>query len=211
MKNIGLFIVLFFLIISCSSTKFIDSWKNDQVKVFTPNKLLVVGMTDNLTARKIFEKELSEAFIKRGINAKQSIEVFNNSFTTSKKTELEINEMIVKLSKDGYDAVIITALKGEDEKRIFTDRFYTVDYKWTRFGRYYYRFQDIYYTPNYSETYTVYHVETSIYNIDEDENKSLVWVGVLDIVDPQKISSTVKSYASKIIIQMEKENLIMKR
>lgn len=208
MKNSVLFMVLFFLIISCSSTKFVDSWKNEEVKVFKPDKLLIIGMTDNLTARKIFEEELAKAFIKRGVNVKQGIDIFNNSFTNTKKTEEEINAMIRELSKDGYDAVIITAVKGEDEKRSFNESYYTVDYKWARFGRYYYRFQDIYYTPNYYETYTVYHVETSIYNINEDENKSLVWVGAFDIVNPQKISSTVKSYTSKIIKQLEMENLI---
>ena len=64
---------------------------------------------------------------------------------------------------------------------------------------------------DYYNEYTVYHVETSIYNINEDERKSLVWVGAIDLVDPQTISSTVKNYVSRIIEQLEYENLIKKR
>lgn len=208
MKNLGLLIGLFFLIIACSSTKFIDSWRNKEVQEFKPNKLLIIGMTDNLTARKYFEEELSEAFIKRGINAQQSINVFNGTFTNGKKSELEIDEMIANLSKEGFDAVIITAIKGVEEKENVLDNYRYVNYRWAKLGRYYYKFQDIYYTPNYYETYKVYHIETSVYNINSDEDKSLVWVGALDIVNPQKIASTIKGYNRKIISQFEKENLI---
>jgi len=120
----------------------------------------------------------------------------------------EIDEMILKIAKDGFDAVIITSVKGVDEKKDYTDGYYSSGYQWTRFGRYYFRFQDIYYTPYYYNAYKVYHVETSIYNLNEEDVKSLVWVGSYKLVDPQTISTTVKDYVSKIIKQLESEKLI---
>ncbi len=203
-------LLVFFLLVSCSSTRFVDSWKNPEINRFEPNKLLVVGMTDNLTARRIFEEQLRIALSRRGINASESSEIIDASFTNSKKTEDEIAAMKDELIEDGFDAVIITAVIGVDERRSYRSGYYTFGYsRWYRFGRYYYRFQDVYYTPGYYQDYRVFHVETSIYNFKEDEDRSLVWVGTFDIIDPSGITSTVNDYVNRIIHQLEEEGLIV--
>ena len=63
MKKLVSLIGILLLFFSCSSTRFVDSWKNEEITSFSPQKLLVIGMTDNLTARKIFEENI----LKRGI------------------------------------------------------------------------------------------------------------------------------------------------
>ncbi len=196
------------LLFGCSTVRVVDSWKNEEVLFFKPQKLLVLGVTQNLTARKIFEDNLKKEFAKRNINAYESTAVFDESFTDSKRTEEEIDTMITELSEKGFDAVIITAVKGVDERRSYDRGYYTVGYSWTRFGRYYYRYQDIYYTPGYYNEYKVYHLETSIYNMNEGEDKSLVWVGALDIVDPQTITTTVNDYVGAIMTRLEHDGII---
>jgi len=207
MKNV-IGIMGMVLLISCSSTRFVDSWKNKEIASFQPQKLLVIGMTDNLTARKIFEEELQTALSQRGMKAFESEDVLERSFTDSKKSEEEIDAMTNELSKEGFDAVILTAVKGIDEIQSYDHGYYTIDYRWVRFGRYYYRYQDVFYTPGYYDDYKVYHIETSVYNINQEEDRSLVWVGSFDIVNPQTISATVKDYVSRIILQLEKEGVI---
>jgi len=193
---------------ACSSTRFVDSWKNREITSFQPEKLLVIGMTENLTARKIFEEELKEQFLKHGIDTHESSVAIYQSFTASKRSEVEIEAMKENLLQEGFDAVVITAIVGVDNKREYSSGYYTFGYNWYRFGRYYYRFQNVYYTPDYHSDYKVYHIETSIYNIKEDEDKSLVWVGTFDIIDPVNISSTVDDYVARIIAQLEREQLI---
>lgn len=210
MKKVVLLIGIFLLFIGCSTTRFVDSWRNEEITTFNPQKLMVIGMTDNLTARKIFEENMQKEFVMRNIVAEQSANVIEANFTNSKKSEGEIDDMVMKLAKKGFDAVVITAVKGVDKRRNYYDNYNTFGYRWTRFGRYYYWYQDIYFRPDYYEEYKVYHVETSIYNINEEERKSLVWVGAIDIVDPQTIVSTVNDYVSRIIEQLERENLIKK-
>lgn len=171
--------------------------------------MLVVGITDNLTARKIFEEKLKNAFILRNIYAVESMAVLDNAFTGSKKSEEEIDKMIKKIADDGFDTVVITSVKGVDERLNYQTEYYpAIGYRWSRFGRYYYWYQDIYYRPQYYDTYKVYNVETVIYNINEDDTKSLVWAGALNLVDPQTITSTVNDYVEKIIKQLEREKLI---
>lgn len=208
MKRIALFVGML-LLSACSSTRFVDSWKNQEITSFEPKKVLVVGITDNLTARKIFEEKLKNAFILRNIYAVESMAVLDDGFTNTKKSEEEINEMIKKIAEDGFDTVVITSVKGVDERVSYHTEYYpTIGYRWSRFGRYYYWYQDIYYRPDYYDSYKVYNVETVIYNINEDDTKSLVWVGALNLVDPHSITSAVNDYVEKIIKQLERENLI---
>lgn len=207
MKKIA-FIIGLLVVVACSSTKYIDSWKNKEITSFKPQKLLVIGITDNLTARKIFEEELKKAFITRNIHAEESILIFDDNFTKSKKSEVEIDKMIKKISNEGFDAVVITAVKGVDEKRSYNRNYNTVNNRWSKFGYYYFIFQDVYFTPDYYETYKVYTIETYIYSINEKENKSLIWVGSFNLVNPQKITPTIKDYVNKIIKQLETDKLI---
>lgn len=207
MKKIILLIVPF-LLLNCSSIQVVDSWKNEGILFFKPQKLLVVGVTDNLTARKIFEEKLKNEFLKRNINAVESTSIFDEAFTDSEKSEEEIQQMIAGLSEKGFDAVIISAVKGVDEQNSYYPGYYTINYNWTRFGKYYYRYQDIYYNPAYYNDYTIYRVETSIYNINEQSDKSLVWVGSLNIVDPQSIKNTVNEYVATIMKRLEKEKVV---
>ena len=123
------------LMASCSSTRFVDSWKNKEITSFDPSKLLVVGMTDNLTARKIFEEELRLALVKRGVNAFESTGAIDQEFTRSQRSLEEIDGMAHKLVEEGFDAVIVTAVKGVDDRTNYRSNSLNVDYRWHRFGR----------------------------------------------------------------------------
>ena len=210
MKKI-LVLLSIFLSLGCSSVKLIDSWKNPETPIFKPQKLLVVGVTQNLTSRKIFEENLKREFLNRNINDIESSDVFESTFTDSKKSEEEIDKMVSELSEKGFDAVIITAVKGVEERSSYNPGYYSIDYHWRRFGPYYYRFQDIYYNPGYYNEYKVYDVETSIYNLNKDVNKSLVWVGAFQIVNPKTITKTVQEYVEAIINQLENRGIITQR
>ncbi|MDO1513881.1 hypothetical protein Q2T41_14565 [Maribacter confluentis] len=193
---------------SCSSTRFIDSWKNKGLTVFKPEKMLIIGMTNNFTARKIFEEKMKNALYLRGINAIESSKEISLTFTDSKKTESEIDALKKELLNKGFDAIAITAVVGIDDKQDYNSGYYTFGYEWYRFGRYYYRFQNVYYTPEYYSNYKIFHIETSIYDIKSIDDKSLVWVGTFDIVDPNNITSTIEDYVKRIILQLEKEGII---
>ncbi|WP_036383870.1 hypothetical protein [Muricauda sp. MAR_2010_75] len=199
------------LLASCSSTRFVDSWKNKEITSFNPEKLLVVGMTSNLTARKIFEDELRLAFIQNGINAYVSNGVIDQEFTDTQRNMEEIEGMTHKLVDEGFDAVVISAVKGVDNEMDYRSSYYDVGYRRYHFGRYWYTYQGIYYTPEYYSNYKVYHVETAIYNLVGGEDRSLVWVGSFDIVDPQQITTTVDDYVARIVEQLKRENIIGQR
>lgn len=204
------FVLMGMLLCSCGTMRVVDSWKNNDAATFNLQKILVIGVTDNLTARKIFESKLKSEFQNRNIQAVESTAIFDTSFTNTKQTEAEIQTMISGISEKGFDSVIISVVKGVDNRRNYSQGYYTVGYNWRRFGRYYYKYQDIYYTPGYYSKYSVYHIETSLYNINEKSDKSLLWVGAIDLDNPQYISRTVNEYVRVVMKQLEKEKIVVK-
>ncbi|ARV15818.1 hypothetical protein [Polaribacter sp. SA4-12] len=208
MKNF-IYLLVITIFFSCSSIKTIDSWKSKNHADFKPQKVLIIGITENLTARRIFEEELKEELNLKGIEARESYEMFTPKFTNEKQTEENIQEEIEKITKNGFDAILISAVKGVDEEVSYNNNYYT-NYYYRRhpFRRYYYLNQAVYFDTGYYNKYKIYHVETSLYKLKENNDKSLVWVISNKIIEPSSINTTVNEYVNVIIKSLKKEGII---
>ena len=204
----SIYILITVLFVSCSTAKVTDSWLNDTYKDYQPKKILIIGLTDNLTGRILFEEQLKTELINRGLDAIESYKVFKPKFTSLKQTEEDIEIEIKRLSKDGFDAVLISAVKGIDEKVSYSGDNFKTYYYWRRFGHYYYLVQDVYLQEGYYSKYKIYHIEASLYNIKENDDKSLVWVASYDVVDPKQINKTVTNYVKAVIKSLEENQVI---
>jgi hypothetical protein len=202
------YLSIMLLLLDCSSVRTIDSWVNKDYTGYSPKKILVVGLTDNITARKVFEEQLVLSLEERGIHAVESFDVFKTEFTSVRQTEENIQNEVERLAYNGFDAILISAVKGVKEKVAYSSDIYRRDYYWRRFRPYYYMYQDIYLDPSYYEKYNIYNIEATLYDLKEDNVKSLVWVASYDIVDPKAINTTVKDYVKSIIKSLENEAII---
>lgn len=197
------------ILFSCSSTRFVDSWTNDALSpAFHSEKMLVLAMTDNLTARQIFEEELGRALYERGINNEKAYGTFDADHTGAQLSESEIDQMAAELVSKGFDAAIITSVKGVERQHLHEPATVYVYPYYGRFGRYYYYYQDIYYGPPGYREYDVYHVESALYRLGGSEDNTLVWVGSFDITDPISIRETVDDYVKSLMAQMDKERIL---
>jgi len=209
MKNI-FFLFIFILLVGCSSTRLVNSWKNPEITSFKPDKLLVVGMAQNLNARSLFEEKLRSQLFLRNINAVKSLKIFDPEFTHSKKNEADISEAVNMIRDKGFDAVLVAAVKSVENKKVMDKGYDDIDYNVNRFENYYFLNQDIYHHPGYYEEYKVYHVESSLYNITSDSKRTLIWKGSIDMIDPTKVHNSVIEFVDRIIKSLEKEKLIKK-
>ncbi len=208
--RISIYIIGLVLLSSCAANRVSESWVNKEYTNYQPKKVLIIGLTDNLNGRTLFEEQIKSQLTKRGIEAVESYTVFKPTFTNLKQTEEEIETEVKRLSNEGFDAVLISAVKGIDEKVSYSGDDFNTLYYWRRFGRYYYLTQDIYYTEGYYNQYKIYHIEASLYNLKENNDKSLVWVASYDVVDPRTINKTVTDYVTAIVRSLEKEGVISK-
>ena len=194
--------------LSCSTARITESWRNPEYMDYQPNKVLILGVTPNLEARKIYEEKLKKVLINKGIEADESHNVFKTSFTNLKQSEEEIQVQIKSLSRKGFDAILISTVKGYDERVSFSGDLNVKDEDLMEFGSYYYSYQDVYFNENVYEEYKVYHIEISLYNLINDTEKSLVWVASYDIIDPQRINATIKDCVNAIVESLEEEGII---
>jgi len=188
----------------------VDSWRSQEYTNYIPEKVLIIGVTENLTARKKFESQLAIELKNRGVEAVESYDVFEPTFTSLKQTEKDIEKEVGKIYNKCFDAILISAVKGVDEKTTYTGDWYVNDYYWHRFGRYYYLYQDVYFDRGYYNKYNIYNIECSLYNLKDKSDKSLVWVASYNVVDPSSINTTVNDYVKAIIKSLENEGVIKK-
>jgi len=202
------YIILILLFVSCHTTKTTQSYKNKHYQNYHPTKILILGVTPNLEAKTIYESELKKALTKRNMEAFEASEVLSPSFSANKQGEIAIEEEVKNLKTLGFDAIIMAAIKGFDEKIPFGGAIFKLDDSFYGFENYYFLNQDIYYNRDYYVKYNVYHLEVSLYNLTSKNEKALVWIGTYDLVDPQKVKETIKKCVRKILKSLKKEDLI---
>ncbi|CAZ97615.1 hypothetical protein Q4603_14030 [Zobellia galactanivorans] len=204
-------ILLLVLFVSCSSTSLVENWKNPDIVLFDAQKVLIVGMTQNENARERFETKLQKEFDKRNVEAMRSLDVFDVSFTDSKKTEKELDDVEQSLLDKDFDAILFTKVTGSENRESFLRTLAKLDNYKGRFNDDYLRNQDIYYDDDYYEKFDVYHAETTLYCICEGKDRSMIWRGSIDVTDPTNIEKTVDDYIKLIVLAMEEQDLIFRK
>lgn len=201
-------LVLLLAVTSCSTTQLVEYWKNPDFVTYSPNKVLIVGMTANLEARQQFEKQLKAECQSRGIEAVMSLELFNPSFTNKKKTDEELKQLENNLLLDGFDTVLFTKVIGVEDKILYKNDYEEDENTQLKFREDYLKYQDAYYNPDFYNAFTVYHAETSMYCICPTKDRTLIWKGYIDIIDPESIKETVNHYVRLVIVVLEEQQLI---
>jgi hypothetical protein len=202
-------ILFVFLLFDCSSVEIIDNWKNPDIDFFESSKVLIVGMTPNVKARRQFEQKLKQEYETRGIEAHMSLDIFEPDFTLEKKSENEIKRIEDILLANNFDSVLFTKVIGVEDKIAYKENYDGYEETHIKFKEDYLKYQDIYYNPDYYHEYSVYHTETSLYCLCPTKDRELIWKGYIDITDPQSVDNTVNDYVSLVIIVLEEQNLII--
>ncbi|MEX0290976.1 MAG: hypothetical protein AB3N14_17870 [Flavobacteriaceae bacterium] len=195
----------------CSSVSLVENWKNPDIVLFDAHKVLIVGMTPNESARTSFETKLKQEFTKRDVEAMRSLDVFDISFTDTRKTEEELDEVEQSLLDKGFDAILFTKITGSEDRQSFMKTISKWDNYRGRFNDDYLGHQDIYYDEGYYDTFTVYHAQTTLYCICEGKERAMIWRGSIDITDPENIEKSVRDYIKLVVFSMEEQDLIFRK
>ncbi|MGB5272737.1 MAG: hypothetical protein WBN39_01670 [Flavobacteriaceae bacterium] len=198
-------------LMGCSSAELVENWKNPDIVIFDANKVLIVGMTQNEDARSEFETKLKREFKKRGVDAERSIDLFDVAFTNSHKSEEEISAVEEQLLDKDFDAILFTKILGSESRKPLVESISELDDYNSTFREDYMTHQNIYYDTDYYEEYRIYHAETSLYCICVDKERSLIWKGSIDILDPIDVKKTVNDYIKLVVLAMEEQDLIFRK
>lgn len=193
----------------CTSSELVENWKNPEIDTFEAQKTLVIGITPDENARKVFEKKLAKELKKNGVNVIKSLDYFENSFTTSPKTEEEIMALESQLIAKGFDAILLSKVLGVEDKVTVVKAYRNLDKTFKSFREDYYENQDIYHDDDYYEEYKVFHAESSLYCICPDKEKELIWKGSIDITAPENIRKAVGDYVKVLVWALKGQQLLI--
>ncbi len=206
------FILSFFiLLLACSDAEIVSSWKNPDIVLFDAYKVLVVGMTPSYDARLQFETKMTEKFTQQGIEAMRSIDLFDVAFTSSVRTDKELNEVEERLLDKDFDAILFTKILGSENRQTLSKKLSELDRNNARFKDDYLSHQNIYYEDEYYEQYTVYFVETALYCICVGKERDLIWRGVIEVSDPIEAEDTIDEYIDLVVSTLAHEDLIFRK
>ena len=123
-------------------------------------------------------------------------------------TETEINKIEDSLIKLNYDTVIFSRIVGVKNKIKYSEEYYKTHTYKHNFKDDFLKYQDQFYNPSYYENYNVYNAETSIYCLCPSKERTLIWKGYIDIVDPKNINDSIEDYIKLLILVLEEEAII---
>jgi hypothetical protein len=205
-KYVYLTFVLFFS--NCATTKLIDQWKSPDTPVYEANKILVVGMSSNAEIRRNFEEELSKSLEKEGVVAVRSIDFFENVFQLEEKTEKEMDLIENSLLEAGFDSVIFSKVIGAEEKVTLMQAYKNFNRDFLNFKEYYIENQSLY-SARQTDSYKIYHTETSVFCICEGKERELLWKGNIDLVAPEKRNKSIKQYVKVLRNALEENEIVI--
>jgi hypothetical protein len=200
----------FIVILACSDAEIVSSWKNPDIVLFDAYKVLVVGMTPSPDARLQFETKMTEKFTQHGIESMRSIDLFDVAFTSSVRTDTELDEVEDRLLDKDFDAILFTKILGSENRQTLSKKLSDLDRNNARFKDDYLSHQNIYYDDEYYEQYTVYFVETALYCICVGKERDLIWRGVIEVSDPIEAEDTIDEYIDLVVSTLAHEDLIFR-
>lgn len=194
---------LMFMMVSCSTSRVISSWKSD--KSYNIKKVLVLGLTgeaDRAFCVKM-EKHLADDLALQNYNTFAAYEQYG-SHAFDKLSE---SEAIDKIRNKGFDAVLTIVLLNKQKEKYFVpgrirsvspyhERFW--DYYTTRYDRIY---RDGYYgkSEGYYESTVKYFWESNLYDLNSN---TLIYSSQTESFDPGSAESLGHEYGKLIAANM---------
>lgn len=199
-KFISSCILISFLLVSCTSTRIVSSWKepNKQVQINKLSKVLVIALFKSETNRRKAEDQMVGYLNGKGV---VSYNYLDADFNKNK-----IETLRDKIKADGFDGVVTMSLMDVDREKLYVPgnyELYPTNYR--TLNGYYARGWANYSTPGYYETTKTFTVETNIFSVKENK---IIWTGQTQTTDPNGVTQMTEEIARVIYKKMLSEGFI---
>ncbi|WP_027391493.1 hypothetical protein [Aquimarina latercula] len=206
-------ITIIMSLISCSSVKVTDSWKDINTTNIKNKNIMVVSRTNDVIIRTRFERDLASNLNQKGYESIESFILFPDSNTNCDVDKKELNQIKSEIQDNGIEVIVVTNLRDTQEytETVTTGTSYYVDV-FPYYGRGYYRGFYRYYDSSYISSdqitqvtahNTRYILETLVYDLTKPEEKQLICVITSSIENPDSLGSTSKDYAKQIVKKLK--------
>jgi hypothetical protein len=186
---------------SCASTQVVSQWQDKEFKGKV-HKVLVIGMANQETTRRIYEETISADLKQKGVTtvAASSVWVTKNDITR--------DAVIAYLKGKDFDGVIVTRLVDVQRSQTYVPPTY-----YNSFNDYYYRTYPTTVSSGYLVDSTVVSLETNVYSLGASKagqagKDGLIWSVVSETFNPVDIEKEIKSLSTLLVSKMAKDGVI---
>jgi hypothetical protein len=200
---IALSIAALAVLAGCSSMpRLTHVWQSPDFTGPRFKNIVVVGVSERASSRRIFENVFSARFRDHDVQATPSHELFPG------QEKLDRDTFVQTVREQGFDGVVVARVVGIDRKTSYSPGYVTVApaYRYPGdFWGYYGHATRVYESPGQFSTWDVVSIETSLYTLD---GPLLVWSGQTETVDPSDIEKESDGLAEVIMRELEIRGLI---
>jgi hypothetical protein len=186
---------------SCGGTNLTYVWKDPRYGGGYLRSVMVVGVSEELARRKLFEEVFVREFEKRGINAVASIEALGPDTRLTRAT------VKAEADRQRVDAVLATRLISAGKEETYQPP--SVSTMPTEYARsldlYFYRFGGQSTYPGTQGKHYVVRLETNVF---DTETEKLIWTGSSQTVEPESIREIVESLCKNVMNRLREDRLL---
>lgn len=200
-----------FLLLGCSSTHTVATWKSPNFEAKPYKKLLVWGMSDNVSVRATVEDDMAYFLNLKGIASVSGSDI---APPDRKALPKKMEDAKAILEKNGFDCVMTMGLINKKEKTRYVQgsgNYTPVAYGY--YGSYYGSFYSYYpymygnvYQPGHYEASQELYIETNIWDV---KSGKLVWSQQSKTVDPGSVEKFANSYTRGTVNALIKEGILV--
>ena len=203
----SLFALVAIILVACSSTRIIGSWKNADIADKKYGSIMIAALTPNAVTKGNVEEAMAERLVARGVNAKGAGGVFNPEMEITDEMKKQVAS---KLESAGFEGLLTFALVSEDEQTKYVPGStysyapYGYGYGGSYWGYYGYYAPQVY-EPGYYTTSKVYLVEAVLYDVNTEK---MVWAARSETTDPSSLDKFANDFTSTIAYQLQKDGML---
>ncbi len=201
-KSIRLLVLLsvVFVLTACATTHLVSTWQTKKT-VEPLKKILVIGVSDKMTNRRLFEDIFSKNLEKAGVKARASYLDLPNSKAITRETV----EALVKGSD--YDAVLVTHYEGTNEQMVYQPGTTYGSYGYTN-PNYWGHYNNVYstvYSPGYYVNYKYVYLQTRIFSVKDGD---VIWSARSETTNSNNIAKSIRELSEAVIKSLKSSGLI---
>ena len=185
---------------SCASTRFTSAWRDSSYQGPALKKIVVIGISDEIAARRVFEDSFAKALRDSGIEAVPGYTLL------PEKPDRPVDQLRGAVTRIQADGVLVARALRTERKIDYTPGHITVmpgiGYRggfWNFYGSAIIDEARIY-------SYRVVTVETNLWPVASDGN--VLWSALSETTDPDNIQKASEELAKLVIEALREQKLI---
>ncbi|GAA5181960.1 hypothetical protein GCM10025771_30110 [Niveibacterium umoris] len=198
-RTIAIALLASSILAGCASTRLTSAWRDSDYQGPPMKKLVVIGVSEEIAARRVFEDDFAKALGDAGVAAIPGYRLLPD------KPQRSVEEMRDAVAKSGADGILVARALRTERRTQYSPGTMTVmpAYGYRSFWGYY-GAATVVSEPRIYQ-YDIVTIETNLWPATEGK---VLWSGLSETTDPESIKKSTAELAKIVIGALREQRLI---